>query len=66
MFVIVLLRLNYSSKRDECSSLGNAFTFSVVANNFFPFQHLSPATQSAIDQGVSFSVDSINFFVSLL
>ena len=33
-----------------------------LTSNFFPFQHLSSATQSAIDQGVSVNVDSIHFF----
>ena len=31
---------------------------------FFLFQHLSPATQGAIDQGVSFNVDPIHFLAS--
>ena len=36
----------------------------LLTSIFFPFPHLSPATQVAINQGVSFSVDSIHFLVS--
>ena len=38
----------------------------LLTGNFFPLQHLSPATQGVIDQGVSFSVDSNYFLVSLM
>ena len=39
---------------------------SVVDKYFFPFQHLSPETQGAIEQGVSLNVDSFSCTTSVL
>ena len=62
MFIIAVLLLNYGR---DCSLLDNAF-FCLLTKNFCTtllIQDASPATQGVIDQGVSFSVDSIHSFV---